>query len=174
MTRIDYKRNQVPSWSWMAYDGAIDYIDVPYEHTSRAINLHLDQARFPWFYMSKQHALVVDVGTFVGCTSKPDSVCERIYGIEGDVGCVWYDTDSRHDLAAEKCIILLRQPVTDEALIYRFYILVVKPTLRRKEYVRVGAGWIRSDYVKMESRMCASFDISKFRYHHTSSVHRDR
>ncbi|KAF2678911.1 HET-domain-containing protein [Lentithecium fluviatile CBS 122367] len=120
MKRIGYKTQVVPSWSWMAYDGSIRFMDIPFEEVD-------------WMKMERR-----DTSYAILDSSK----AER--------GWVWYDVEASEDLDAERCVVVGREDweaFENKLGLRKYYILIVRPTSVDNEYTRVGVGWIQSDYV---------------------------
>lgn len=146
MERIEYKTRHVPSWSWMAYNGGIQFMDkdIPFGAVDWINNLRFDKKR--------EHALVAKVGKFRdgmkldgmklnGKHTVLDSGDEERGWIQYDVK--GKDEESR-DLCEERCIVVGKKAKE----IAKYYILVVKPTNEIEgEYRRVGVGMIESGYV---------------------------
>jgi hypothetical protein len=139
MERIEYETRHVPSWSWMAYDRGIQFMNIPYSTVDWINNLRFDKER--------EHALVAEVGKFRdgmklnGKHTVLDSGDEERGWIQYDVK--GKDEESR-DLCEERCVVVGKKAKE----IAKYYILVVKPTNKIEgEYRRVGVGLIESDYV---------------------------
>lgn len=156
MRPIDYKSVQLPSWSWMAYEGSIDYMETASDNVTPAINLRLEEEPNPnisHFPTHRKHALVADVGVFLKCTLERVGPGWTICATGLDVGRIWYDTDdSNHDLLSKRCVVLARKTFPEKSYLDKFYLLVVERTQNAVEYTRVGAGWIKCGHVKREKQ----------------------
>jgi hypothetical protein len=64
MERIKYPTRNVPSWSWMAYNGGIQFMNIPFGTVDWIDNLRFDKGC--------ELALITDVGEFRDCTMEPD------------------------------------------------------------------------------------------------------
>ena len=148
MERIVYKNRNVPSWSWMAYNGGIKFMDIPFGTVDWIDNLRFDEGR--------ELVLIADVGEFRNCTMEPDG---KHYAIldsgRTKRGWIQYDIEEDEDLFKQQCVVAGKKSSKDEDKIEdgdrldvkEYYILVARPTSMDGEYKRVGVGLIQSDYV---------------------------
>lgn len=142
--KIVYESRQVPSWSWMAYDGGIQFLDedTGFGDIDWIINLR--------FHDKCEHALIADVGKFQDGMKLDENYTVLDSGGIGR-GRAQYDVEKdkdeeRRGLGEERCVVVGRKTKNG----VRFYcILVVRPT-SDGEYRRVGVGLIQSDCVVRE------------------------
>ena len=140
MERIVYKNQNVPSWSWMAYNGGIQFIDIPFGTVNWIDNLQFDKGH--------ELALITDVGEFRDCTMEPDGKHYAILDFGGTKrGWIQYDVEEDKDLFKERCVVAGKKSGWHRLDVKEYYILVVRPTSVDGEYKRVGVGLIQSDYV---------------------------
>jgi hypothetical protein len=142
MERIMYKNRNVPSWSWMAYNGGIQFMDIPFGTVDWIDNLRFDE--------ECKHALITNVGEFRDCTMEPDGKYYAILDFSRTKrGWIQYDVKEDEDLFKERCIVAGKKSSKywDRLGVKEYYILVVRPTSVDGEYKRVGVGLIQSDYV---------------------------
>ena len=142
MERIVYKNRNVVSWSWMAYNGGIQFMDIPFGTVDWINNLRFDKEREP--------ALITDIGEFRDCTMKPNGKRYVVLDVDGKKrGWIQYDVEEGEDLCNERCVVAGKKPSKDEDRldVKEYYILVIRPTSVDSEYKRVGVGLIQSDYV---------------------------
>ena len=148
MERIMYKNQKVPSWSWMAYNGGIQFMDIPFGTVDWIDNLQFDKGH--------ELALITDVGEFRDCTMEPDGKHYAILDFSRmKRGWIQYDIEEDEDLFKERCVVVGKKFSKDKDKIKdgvrldvkEYYILVVGPTSVDGEYKRVGVGSIQSDYV---------------------------
>jgi len=150
MKQIEYETQIVPSWSWMAYNGGIQFMDIPYGDVGWNNRLQFDRKYKRMFFSKKgKHALVTDVGVFQNCTMEQRDVSYTILNSSKDIGRIQYDIEASKDLHTELCVVVGRESYEDEPGLWnkKYYILVVRPTSVDGEYTRVGVGWIQSGYV---------------------------
>ncbi|OCK74646.1 HET-domain-containing protein [Lepidopterella palustris CBS 459.81] len=142
MERIEYKTQNVPSWSWMAYSGGIQFVDIHFGMVDWIGNLRFDE--------ECESALITDVGKFRNCTMKPDGENYAILNFfRLRRGWIQYDVEAGKNLREERCVVIGKTSILgDDAKDY--YILVVRPTSVDGEYTRVGVGMIQRDYVVRE------------------------
>ena len=128
-----------PSWSFMAYSGAISYIEVPGDSTAwQDLNLRLTgTGEKSWLYANDPLAFNTRAFDFEIALPRND-----------DLWLVSYDipTEPRKD---DKCVIIGKR-----GEILR-YILVVRPESQegasRARYRRAGAGYIPFGWIKSHS-----------------------
>ncbi|KAF2189976.1 HET-domain-containing protein [Zopfia rhizophila CBS 207.26] len=130
---IGYEPGIIPSWSWMAYDGGIQFMDIPFGEVDWNDKLR--------FNKEHKHALVTDIGVFWKCSMEKRDTRYAILDLsKGKRGWIQYDIEASGDLHTEWCVVVGRRNK-------KYYILVVRPTSVDGEYRRVGVGRIQSDYV---------------------------
>jgi hypothetical protein len=149
MERIGYD-DHVPSWSWMAYDGGIQFMDIPFGKLDWdddfRFNNWIDKLRFN----KHKCALVTNVCVFRNCgLEQRDTSYAILDSNKAERGQIQFDIEASEDLHAERCVVVGRETDMDNNLPtnMKFYILVVRQTSVNDEYRRIGAGWIQSDYV---------------------------
>jgi hypothetical protein len=135
--RIGYTTQIVPSWSWMAYNGSIKFIEIPFNCVDWNVELR--------FNKKGKDALVTNVGVFRNCSlEQRDTSYAILDSSKAEKGWIQYDIEASEDLQAEQCVVVGRASQWSGN---KYYILVVRPTSVDGEYTRVGVGWIQSDYV---------------------------
>lgn len=142
MKQIKDKSQNVPSWSWMAYNGGIQFMDIPFGTVDWIDNLRFDKGH--------ELALITDVGEFRDCTMELDGKDYAILDFSSTKrGWIQYDVKEDEDLFKERCVVVGKKSNKDgdRLDIKEYYILVVRPTSVDGEYKRVGVGLIQSDYV---------------------------
>lgn len=142
MKRIGYETRIVPSWSWMAYDGGIRFMDIPFGGVDWNKNLQFDKKH--------EHALVTDIGVFRNCSLEQRDISYAILdSSKAERGWIQYDIEASGDLHTERCVVVGRESRENEHDLRNreYYILVVRPTSVAGEYRRVGVGRIQSDCV---------------------------
>ncbi|KAF2175868.1 hypothetical protein K469DRAFT_723786 [Zopfia rhizophila CBS 207.26] len=133
---------RLPSWSWMAYTGGVQFMKVPFD-VEWIDNLRFDDER--------KLALIADVGKFRKCTIEPDKRCHAILDFGGvKRGWVQYDVEEIVDLRKVQCVVIARY-WENRSLVKKYSILVVRPTGVDGEYDRVGSGMIHSDCMVREA-----------------------
>jgi hypothetical protein len=143
LKRIAYERQCVPSWSWMAYNGDIQFFDIRFGTVDWIKTLKFDKKRDP--------ALITDVAGFRDCVTEKDGNQYAVLDPDREKrGWIQYDVEGEEgeDLCKERCVVAGRTSnwyVNGSAV--KYYILVVRPTNTDDEYKRVGIGLIQSDYV---------------------------
>ncbi|KAF2628817.1 HET-domain-containing protein [Macroventuria anomochaeta] len=151
MKRIGYESQAVPTWSWMAYDGSIQFLDIPFGGVEWVHGLRLSKGyKYGWFNKNKRAkpALVTDIGVFRNCSLEQRDMNYTILDSDkAEIGCIRYDVDGSESLDDELCCVVGRHVSWD-----KYYILVVRWVGVDKEYTRVGVGWIQGDYIVTQMR----------------------
>ncbi|KAJ3536178.1 hypothetical protein NM208_g5822 [Fusarium decemcellulare] len=142
---IDFGQRTVPSWSWMAYDGSIEFIvNYRYElEIPRPTDLEFTQ---------DGKELKVKVREFENCRLGENegdneyAVCGR----DGKVGSLWYDMKGQIEfnycvvVGSGKTSAVVGNPKT-------YYVVMVQEKPDRGCYVRLGAGTLDEGYVSTKS-----------------------
>ncbi|KAJ2990541.1 hypothetical protein NUW58_g2897 [Xylaria curta] len=133
LSRIQYKSSQVspPSWSWMAYSGAISYLEIPFgkvDWTGDLWNPPSTQKPGPYYEM----ALLASARKIVIRRSKL-------------FASVTLDMDIRADFGGGqwRCVTVGKDKTTDALGDTVYYVLLIRPMLAGKSrdiYERVGVG----------------------------------
>jgi hypothetical protein len=147
--RIDYRAQIVPSWSWMAYSGSIQFMDITFGDGEWVRSLRFNK-RYKYRRLNKKWkpALVTDIGCFQKCNPERRGTGYAILDLSGtERGRIQYDIETHEHLDAERCVVVGRDSHDSNAGKRKYYILIVRSTGMENEYTRVGAGWILSDYV---------------------------
>jgi hypothetical protein len=147
--RIGYETQSVPSWSWKAYSGSIQFMNIMFGDVEWVRSLRFNKPNEhsgsdkEWKY-----ALVTDTGSFRNCSFKRSKTGCAILNSDGaERGEIQYDVETHKRLDSERCVVIGRSHFESNIGKREYYILVVRPTIMENEYNRVGAGWIVSDYV---------------------------
>jgi hypothetical protein len=149
MKRIMYETPMVPSWSWMAYNGGIQFMEIPYAKVDWNENIRfnnwIDKLRFE----KHKYALVADICVFRDCgLEQRDTNYTIVDSSKAERGQIRYDVEASEDLHAERCVVVGKESQRYQTLTnWKYYILVVRQSSVDGEYRRVGAGWIQKDYI---------------------------
>jgi hypothetical protein len=161
LTKIpfDSAQSRVPSWSWMAYEGAISFLDLPFGDIDWAVESEfrspfsmIGDARASRDRMSsnrnrRRTELRVVARTF-------DSVAAR--GTSKSPGIVWDQPTATHDHL--RCVVIGRLASESGTPAQKHWVLVVQE-LSAGLYERVGAGFLPKDKIsqgvgKIDSSVC--------------------
>jgi hypothetical protein len=78
MQQIGYAPGTIPSWSWMAYSGGIQFMDIPFGQVNWNRNLQLNKEHkyvfFNIFEKKGRRALVNDIGVFRNCSLEQSNI----------------------------------------------------------------------------------------------------
>ena len=130
LQKIEHE-SYVPSWSWMAYDGGIRFLDeeeIPLGHVQWITDLRFDK--------HCDHALIADVGVFQDCMMELEGSRYAVFDLsETNRGWIRYDVKDGKNLLEEHCVVVGSTENSEN-----YYILLVRPTTVDGEYERVGMG----------------------------------
>ncbi|KAF2120730.1 hypothetical protein BDV96DRAFT_484564 [Lophiotrema nucula] len=151
MTAIEFPADRrVPSWSWMAYDGGIDYLNPGFQTT----DWELEEIQAPWSSMesfSPEKGLDYAEAALIAVT--------RDFNVGGrkpnEVKLV-YDTERTGSSGQRvQCVVIARsrEELTNQEKV--FYVLLVMPTgetLAQGErvYERVGVGQMLGKFISLD------------------------
>ncbi|KAF4456333.1 HET-domain-containing protein [Fusarium austroafricanum] len=126
LPRIPFKEGssdpKIPSWSWMAYSGSIDYIPADFGETE-------------WMSLQSQW------GTGRDKCSNGVLVAEaRDYTVDDKDSMPVFDSPSDSEKATSKCVVLGRQRDQPEPVKVHYVLLVQPKSPSSQIYQRVGAG----------------------------------
>jgi hypothetical protein len=141
LEKITYPNDSyVPSWSWMAYSGGIELLDVPLEKVDWVDHLMFDEGC--------DHALITNVLSFKNLATKADGKQYAVLDSNRvERGWIQYDVGDSEELVDEKCVVVGTTNGRLRMGRKRYYLLVVRPTGVDNDYRRVGIGRIQSNCV---------------------------
>ena len=151
--RIKYESHKVPSWSWMAYPGGIEFMKSNYSDFQVFKNL--------WFAKEDKRALITNVWKFGDCYFKEEeeeaemeTKRQILYSRGMEIGWIMYDIkDGKNgkDLRRERSVVVGRTPLRDMSDDLKYHILIVRQRKgARNEYERVGIGEVQQGYVSRQ------------------------
>jgi hypothetical protein len=147
--RIGYEPQIVPSWSWMAYSGSIQFMDIAFRQVEWVRSMRFNQENVHRALNKKgQPALETYISSFLRCSLKQRDLGYAVLDLDGvERGWIQYDMGTHERLDAERCVVVGRDVWKSDAGERKYYILVVTPTSMKDEYTRVGTGWVLSGHV---------------------------
>jgi hypothetical protein len=132
----------VPSWSWMAYSGGVQFIDIPLGQVEWIDRLRFDKE------CDCDPAIIANLASFQNCTMKLHGEQYIISDQDGRKrGWIRYDVKDGEELCKRQCIVLGKMMERD---VERYCLLVVRSTRLDGEYSRIGVGIIDSCCVLRE------------------------
>lgn len=137
---IVYEGRMVPSWSWMVYNGGIDFMSNSRLMVPRYEDLRFDTSR---------GALVVKIRQFENCRMEREEKEHAIFADPGRVGSLWFDTAT--GIEFRHCVVVGMPRGREKDSQKTYYILVVRVKALEKEYERLGVGEVKARYVSKES-----------------------
>jgi hypothetical protein len=140
----------VPSWSWMSYKGAIDYMDPPYNtadwETKEIIPPWTQGRKVPAPVVDSDVALVAVVRDFSVAGNKPGE-CKLTYDMERTTA------PRSHRV---QCVVVAKSKDPQAERLKRFYVLLVAAQVvtegKEKVYQRVGTGVMLGRFISLESK----------------------
>ena len=142
----------VPTWSWMAYKGAIDYVDIP----GGSADWETNDIEEPWTRGQNRGSSSAPQDGIIGI-----SVVVRDYTVikhrKGEIGLT-YDLPDRtrgSDGQRAQCVVVAKSTQARKESGKRYYVLLVAPTQitsgGKKIYHRLGAGYLADKHVDMDA-----------------------
>ncbi|CAP71746.1 uncharacterized protein PODANS_6_6980 [Podospora anserina S mat+] len=146
---IKYDDDQVPSWSWMAYSGGIEFILDP--------NPSFRVPRFEDLdFADDRSVLNVKVRNFGGsCRMGQNEEKYVILDGEEEVGSLWFDIADQIRFEDCNCVIVgaldaeMKDHKVEDAR-KGYYMIIVQKEDGDRGYKRVGVGIVRAQYVSEE------------------------
>jgi len=148
MNRIQYPAwRKVPSWSWMAYDGRITYVDIPF---GKVDWLHQVQSPFERDATNNQSE-VVDIYA----NTPPIDLSAIAWNLSphsagSELTSVVFDQHGMKTLPGLKCVVVAKDRYPGPGELRKLYVLVIAPrTLDGfdQTFERVGAGFVEEGQI---------------------------
>jgi hypothetical protein len=137
LQKIEHE-DYVPSWSWMAYNGGIRFLneeEIHFGPVEWSTELRFDE--------NCDHALIADVRVFQNCTMESEGCRYAVFDLsETNRGWIRYDVEDGENLLEEHCVIVGSSENSKD-----YYVLLVRPTTLDCEYKRVGMGQVSENCV---------------------------
>ena len=140
-SKIEYEREKMPpTWSWMAYEGGIQFVEDEFGQLDLFSNLQFDD-------QSGGQALTTTVWEFVDLDTRLNPGEEMRHKLLDSEGCKgWFNLDQDVELPTERDIVALAKPRKGGTENCDYYVLLVSPIgSRGNEYKRLGMGGIRKE-----------------------------
>lgn len=141
MERIEYESCDVPSWSWMACTGGIDFLNLEFGELDLFENLRLDD----------KQTLTSNVWEFQDChlkeTEEAELVARReiLDSCDANKGWIVYDVEGGDKFVSERGIVVGRTGSEDQ---WEYYMLIVRQRDGKEgEYERVGIGKVQEGHI---------------------------
>ncbi|KAE9379870.1 hypothetical protein N431DRAFT_458859 [Stipitochalara longipes BDJ] len=147
MERIKYESRDVPSWSWMAYTGGIDFMNLNFGKLEVFKNLRFDKK-----HENDKKTLITNVWEFRDCHSKEmeeaGSVAARseiFDSCDAKKGWIVYDVKREAEFLSERGVVIGRTGSKGQ---WEYHMLVVRQRDGKEgEYDRVGIGKVQEGYM---------------------------
>jgi hypothetical protein len=146
MERVEYKSCDVPSWSWMAYTGGIEFVNIDFGKLDLFKNLSFDE--------KDKQALITNAWEFQDChlkeTEKAELEAARreiLDSCETERGWIMYDIEGKENFLSERCVVV-GTGWEDQS---EYHILIVRQRGGNKhEYERAGIGKVQKGYISRQ------------------------
>jgi hypothetical protein len=149
MKRIAVLRLVVPSWSWMAYEGGITFMDLPF----KGVDWERRDIRSPWYHPPASgptwHSTARGSYTHL-------EVVARSFRVEPDGADQSYqlafDQDEQPAGQVLKCVIIGRSKSMADGEARRHYVLIIgqRPDRIQSLYERVGVGFLPGNWIALD------------------------
>ncbi|PWY95760.1 hypothetical protein BO94DRAFT_600341 [Aspergillus sclerotioniger CBS 115572] len=149
--QIFYDDDYMLSWSWMLYNGKIDFLTQSDLKVPRHQSLSFDES---------ERGINIEVRQFEGCYTQERDGEHIIFTStkkveatkEVEVGILHFDTNSAAKVKSRDCLVIgvSRDDDKDDPN-KEYYILTVQKTSKEKEYERLEVGRVRAGYVSKGS-----------------------
>ncbi|RDW56940.1 hypothetical protein BP5796_13007 [Coleophoma crateriformis] len=152
LDQILYNNLNVPSWSWMAYQGCIKFVDIPF-----SLRISIYWHRGLKFDEDQKDCLRGSLGEFWDCTTmKTETQYTILDSAQIEVGWLQYDVENGTDLNMQKFVVI--GYTSKDYLIEdgkpNYFILLVQSTGTSGQYRRVGVGLVQATHVsKLEDNV---------------------
>jgi hypothetical protein len=144
--------SSVPSWSWMAYRGGIDYFEPPFDK----IEWEKNDIHPPWTRGNESARAAETSHRDAGIELVAVARDFNVAGSQINEVKIIYDTESnKSDGSRARCVIVARSKESKSVSDKRHYVLIVVSTHQTgtggdKIYKRVGAGYMPGKYIALE------------------------
>ncbi|RAK82870.1 HET-domain-containing protein [Aspergillus costaricaensis CBS 115574] len=141
--RISYDDNRVPSWSWMLYNGKIDFLTKSDLKVPENQSLSFDDS---------DSGINIEVRQLDGCYTRGRDGEYMIFMGTEKVGVLHFDMELAAEVESRNCVVIgVRADDGDDDPNKEYYILAVRKISEGKEYERLGVGRVRARYVSRAS-----------------------
>jgi len=135
----------VPTWSWMAYEGGIDYLNLPLG----GVDWQKDEIKSPWIPDASEVYHTIDRTGSIEL-----SAIAREFNIQGagaNEFMIVYDIPKTEGQQL-KCIVMGRRREKGELENTRHYVLFITPKGgQAKVYERVGVGFMPGKFIELNA-----------------------
>jgi len=152
LTKIQFgpaQRNPVPSWSWMAYEGAISFLDLPFGQVDWTVDVEFRSPDYstsgntPWGSCGRMSSNRNGHLTKFRAVARPFDMAVAAAAAHAShflSGIVWDDPTAPHDPGRQlRCVVIGRLRSESDLPTQQHWVLVVRE-LGAGLYERVGAG----------------------------------
>ncbi|OCK74561.1 HET-domain-containing protein [Lepidopterella palustris CBS 459.81] len=156
LKQIQYpKSREVPSWSWMAYDGEIRYMNIPFNEVEWSSAIHYRPASTPRNVLGCLYRPGNTPGIELEVQAEQFSLLANGLSLlagppstkEKRKGCLIFDEHNRRSVRMLRCVVLGRQ-LPKENSGHKRYIMVIEPVSEADNtYRRIGVGIIKERHI---------------------------
>jgi hypothetical protein len=142
----------VPTWSWMAYKGGIDYLELPFKH----VKWEEDDIRSPWRPKNTESSQAADQAASYSLTATA-----RDFDTSAAIGDekveVVHDIPGKPGNRTLKCVVVGREEGTQSIDEKRHYLLIISP--KGHSYTEPAPVFERVGVAYMPGK-CIALDVS--------------
>lgn len=145
-------QSPVPSWSWMAYEGAISFLDLPFGDIDWTANVEF---RSPYSQSASSRASRGRMSsnrdrhrTELKVVARPFEMIAALHASNSS-SIVWDDPTAAHDRLM--CVVIGRLASESDVPTQKHWVLIVRE-LKAGLYERVGAGSLPKDEISQDIR----------------------
>jgi hypothetical protein len=156
LTQIDYDKKEPPSWSWMAYHGQIQYLqmrygDVEWDDSVQLVDT-LPIVKALRFVIPSNYVLKARVRRLRDYKIKLEGVIFDEW--DNEAVQQYFDTQPRSALPEVRCAIMGREIGAEDGK-RKYYVLFVTKCATswgRENFRRVGMGWIQKRFILFDGQ----------------------
>jgi hypothetical protein len=145
LTQIPYRGEAPPSWSWMAYDGQIKYLQIKLQLKFEGVEWDTSVQ----FGIPSNNVLKARVRRLRDCKIKPGGVI--FDEVDNEVGQLYFDTQPGNVLPEVECAVIGREIGAKDGD-RRYLVLFVTQCATEEKFRRVGTGWIRKRFILFDNQ----------------------
>jgi len=139
----------VPTWSWMAYEGGIDFLELPLG----GVNWQKDEVHSPWNITAPEVYHTTDQTGSIELSAIARKFEEQ--GTQGKESMVVYDIPE-NERQALRCVVMGKRKAKEKEKVAlenaRHYVLFIAPQPGApKIYERVGVGYMPGKFIELNA-----------------------
>ena len=147
--------HDIPSWTWMAHRGGIEFVEIPFGKVDRIKHDPLQ------FNEERNSVVAASLGEITNCTTRrcencTARICERRHVLEdagGETGWVQYDLGADEEPNTIQCVVIgSGRAIKRDPDYYILLVRLVGSTSAEDQCKRVGVGQVQSGCVTRQRK----------------------